>query len=157
MSPKFEGGVSRIALEKSQQRFREDYDGSQPLDFPPYEALAQHLSTPRSLRQFKTDTAFANHFQASRMTVYRWKHDPDVIQRALWLSASARLVGQVAVRVEWSTIVQKALAQAKAGNLNAMKFCESIAWANYSQPEQLAFFENLFDLVEKDESPEGGE
>jgi hypothetical protein len=91
------------------------------------------------------------------MTIYRWKHEADVMQRALWLSMTNKIAGDLAIRVEWPEIAKKAVELAKSGNVNAMKFCLSIAWPNNGQAEQLIAIENLFDAVDLDDTPKGGE
>jgi hypothetical protein len=44
------------------------YDPTKPLDPPEDEAIAQYLSTPKSIREFKSFSELARHFNISRMT-----------------------------------------------------------------------------------------
>ena len=152
---------SNVARSRSRDRSRqqdpEELDGSQPLGFPAHEALAQHLSSPKSVRQFKSDSDLAAHFKITRMTVFRWKREPDVIERALWLSMKNKLAGELIVRVEWPEIVERAVAMAKGGNVRAMEFCFKLAWPNNAQIDDSIEIDSLFAAAEMDEPQEGGE
>jgi hypothetical protein len=61
------------------------------------------------------------------MSIYRWKQDPDVIQRAHWLSTCNKLAGDLVAYREWPEIVETAAEMAKGGNIGAMNFCAAIA------------------------------
>ena len=52
-------------------------DKTKPLDLPEDEAIAQYLATPKSIREFKSMTDLAMHFNISRMTVHRRTKDLD--------------------------------------------------------------------------------
>lgn len=106
----------------------ENYDGHQPLEYPGHEAVAQYLASPRMLREFKSDRHLAKHFRVSRMTICRWKHDPDVIQRAHFLSEINQKVGDLLARQEWPRIMQMAVKNALEGDLQSIRFCESRAF-----------------------------
>jgi len=107
----------------------ETYDGSSPLEYPGHEAVAQYLAAPKSLRELKSDTDVADYFQVTRMTIFRWKRDPDVIRRAHWLTRFNEMVGDIAARREWAEIVKKVIDNALNGDLQAVKFCELRAWS----------------------------
>jgi len=111
----------------ARKNHRENYNGHEPLEYPAYEALAQHLTTAKSLREFKSDNDLAEHFHVQRMTVFRWKKDPDVILRVNWLATCNRLAGDLVVLREWAEIVETATEMAKGGNIGAMNFCAAIA------------------------------
>jgi hypothetical protein len=105
----------------------EKYDGHQPLEYPGLEAVAQHLATPKSLREFKSDSDLAKHFHVTRMTVLRAKKDIDVIKRAHWLSMRNILIGDVVVRREFPSIAEEVTEMAKERNIAAMKLCIELA------------------------------
>jgi hypothetical protein len=107
---------------------RENFDGSQPLDYPGHEAVAQFLAAPKQFRRFKSVTALAKHFDVSRMTVYRWAQDLDVARRVDWLSSRNRVLGDFLPRREWAGIVQAQVAAALAGDIRAAIFCLNRAW-----------------------------
>jgi hypothetical protein len=115
---------------------RGKYDGRSPLNYPGHEAVAQYLAAPKSLREFRSDMDLAKHFQVTRMTIYRWKNDVDVMQRAYWLSMRNQMAGDLVARREWPQIMEKAVEMAKRGDVHAMKFCESRAWAEDLRVEQ---------------------
>src|SRR5215510_4645250 len=79
----------------------DSYDGSEPLDYPGHEAVAQFLAASPADQPFKSLSVLAADFNVTRMTVHRWKHDRDVLRRARWLSMSNALAGDLAVRREW--------------------------------------------------------
>ena len=106
----------------------EKYDGHQPLEYPGFEAVAQHLATPKSLREYISDSDLAKHFHVSRMTIHRAKKDIDVIKRAHWLSMRNKLAGDLVVRREYPSIMEKAAEIAEEGNVKAMEFCAKQAW-----------------------------
>jgi hypothetical protein len=114
----------------------EKCDGHEPLEYPGHEAVAQYLAAPKSLREFKSDSDLAKHFHVSRMTICRWRHDPDVIQRAHFLSGFNEMAGDLLARQEWPRIMQKVVQKAINGDLQSIKFCESRAWPNELRVEQ---------------------
>src|ERR1019366_3564430 len=61
------------------QRHGGKYDGQSPLEYSGHEAVAGFLAFPTSIREFKSVKDLARHFHVTRMTIYRWGHDPDVI------------------------------------------------------------------------------
>jgi hypothetical protein len=70
------------------------------------------------------------------MTIYRWKQDSDVIQRARWLSTQNEVAGDLVARREWTRIMEAAAKLAISGNVAAMKFSESRAWRKGVRVEQ---------------------
>lgn len=115
---------------------RQDYDGHEPLEYPGHEAVAQYLASPKSIREFKSDNHLAKHFRVSRMTICRWKHDPDVIRRAHYLSEINQMVGDLHARREWPRIMQMAVQKALEGDLPSIRFCESRAYPKELQIQQ---------------------
>jgi hypothetical protein len=141
------------------QKRREKYDAREPLDYPGHEAVAQFLATPKSDREFKSLTALANHFHVTRMTVHRWKQDIEVMQRAHWLSMRNQMAGDLVARSEWPQIMETAVQLAKAGDVQAMKFCESRAWPDelrveHSQLSATVSVKDLFGVDKRDEQEE---
>jgi hypothetical protein len=104
------------------------FDRTKPLDSPEDEAIAQYLATPKSIREFKSITELAAHFKISRMTVYRWTKDPEVLQRAEWLLTHHRLAGDLIARLHWERIVAGQVKAAIAGDTKAAQFCKEQAW-----------------------------
>jgi hypothetical protein len=98
--------------------------------------VAQYLVAPKSLREFKSDNDLAKHFGVARNTVQRWKHHPDVNKRVHWLSNRYRLAGDLLVRINWPQIMQKLVEKAIKGDMQAIKFCEEIAWRQEKQSEK---------------------
>jgi len=103
-------------------------DCTKPLNSPEDEAIAEYLTTPKSIRQFKSFIELAKHFNISRMTVYRRSKDSSVLQRAEWLLSQHKLAGLVAVRRNWARIVAGQVKAAIAGDTKAAKFCKECAW-----------------------------
>ncbi len=157
-SLKEHSGKIRFGASDGPRRKRKGkYDGSSPLIYLGHETVAQHLALPKSLRKFKSDGDIAKHFSVERMTVYRWKKDPDVIQRAYFLSIHNQMVGDLRARRAWPRIMQKAVEMASKGDLQAIKFCESRAWAEKPRVEQSqlcasVLIEDLFGPGEDDEA-----
>ena len=118
------------------QKRRDRYDGREPLEYPGHEAVAQYLAAPKSLREFKSDSHLAKYFRVSRMTVCRWKHDPDVIKRAHFLSEINQMVGDLLARQEWPRIMQTAVQKALEGDLQSIRFCESRAYPKELRVQQ---------------------
>lgn len=119
---------TRYGAPDGPRKRRENYHEWDPLDFPGHEALAHFLATPKTEREFKSLTALAKHFEISRMTIHRWKKDPDVLRRAEWLAKENKLAGDLVARREWQCIVEAQVAAAKRGNTAAAKFLERRAW-----------------------------
>jgi hypothetical protein len=69
----------------TRRKRKQEYDGTTPLECPELEAVAEFLVTPKPIREVKTFTALAKNFGVSRMTVYRWTKDEDVLKRAAHL------------------------------------------------------------------------
>lgn len=114
----------------------ENYNGHTPIEWPGLEAVAQYLAAPKPLREFKSDNDLAKHFHVTRMTIYRWKHHPDVVKRVYWIASNYRLVGDLMVRINWPQITQKVYEEAMDGNIAAAKFCEEIAWRQEKRQEK---------------------
>ena len=114
--------------EGPRKRRKKNYDGSQPLDYPAHEAIAQFLATPKQFRQFKSTAVLAKHFNVSRMTIYRWAQDIDVVKRAEWLSRGNMVLGDFIACREWPSIVRAQVAAALAGDTRAAIFCQNRAW-----------------------------
>jgi hypothetical protein len=103
-------------------------DCTKPLNSPEDEAIAEYLSTPKSIRQFKSFIELAEHFNISRMTVYRRSKDLRVLKRAEWLLSPHKLAGDLAVHRNWARIVAGQVKAALAGDTRAAKFCKECAW-----------------------------
>jgi hypothetical protein len=114
----------------------EKYDGQSPLEYPGHEAVANFLALPKSIRQFRSVKDLAKHFHVTRMTINRWGHDPDVIQRAHFLSEINQMAGDLLARQEWPRIMQTAVQRAIEGDLQSIKFCESRAYPKELRVEQ---------------------
>jgi len=114
------------------KRSRTNYDGSQPLDDPGHEAVAQFFSAPKHCRRFKSSTALAEHFRVSRMTIYRWAQDLDVVKRTEWLATRNTVFGDFLARREWLGIVEAQVAAALAGSTRAAIFCQNRAFPERS-------------------------
>lgn len=104
---------------------------TKPLDSPEDEAIAQYLTTPKSIREFKSLTDLAKHFGISRMTVYRRTKDLIVLQRAEWLLAHHRLAGDLIARLNWERIMAGQVKAAAAGDTKAAQFCKERAWPEF--------------------------
>jgi hypothetical protein len=111
---------------------REDYDGSAPLDDPADEAIARFFAAPRQFRQFPSVAALAEHFEVSRVTVYRWAEAVDVALRIKWLLRQSMLLGDLIACREWHGIVQAQVDAALAGDTRAAIFCLNRAWHQQS-------------------------
>ena len=123
------------------------------------EALAQFLAASRSLREFKSYSALANYFHMSRMTIYRWTLEVEVMQRAYSLSMRNEIVGDLEARRAWPEIMQKQVANGKGGDLDAARFCESRAWRPNPRVEQshLSVSVSTMDLFGTSESDKAEE
>jgi hypothetical protein len=115
---------------------RENFDGSKPLEFFGHEVLAQHLGSPKFLRKLKSGTDLAKSLRVCRLTIFRWKQDPDVIQRAYFLSEINQIAGDLLARQAWPEIMQKAVQKAIEGDLQSIRFCESRAFPKKLHVEQ---------------------
>src|SRR5229473_189332 len=104
------------------------YDRTKPLDSPEDEAIAQYLSTPKSIREFKSFGELAKHFNISRMTAYRRSKDSSILQRVEWLLMSHKLAGDLIARLSWERIVAGQVKAAVAGDTKAAQFCKERAW-----------------------------
>jgi HTH domain len=86
---------------------RKDSDGTEPLDDPASEAIAQFFAAPRQFRKFDSAKALAENLGVSRMTVYRRAEDADVVRRMEWLLRKSMRSGDlIACRVArhcWGT------------------------------------------------------
>ena len=105
-----------------------EYDGTEPLDDPADEAIAQFLAAPEEFRQFKSVSALAKHFNLSRMTVYRRKENVDVVERIKWLLEKSMLFGDLIACREWASIVKAQVKAALGGDTRAALFCQNRAW-----------------------------
>jgi hypothetical protein len=121
----------------SQKRKRK-FDKSKPLDSPEDEAIAQYLATPKSVRDFKSRTDLARHFNISRMTVHRRTKELSVLQRVEWLLQHHMLAGDLIPRLHWERIMAGQVRAAAAGDTKAAQFCKERAW-----PEEPAVFDML--------------
>jgi hypothetical protein len=130
------------------------YDGREPLEYPGHEATAQFLATPESEREFDSITALAKHFDVSRMTVYRWTQDIDVLRRAEWLSMQNRVTGRLIIRRAWPKMMAKLADDAIGGHVQATKLCADYAWPEDKQREKSglskASLEEVLERVERD-------
>ena len=104
------------------------FNRTKPLDSPEEEAIAQYLATPKSIREFKSHTDLAQHFNISRMTVYRRTKDLRVLQRVEWLLQHHRLAGDLIARLHWERIMAGQVKAAVAGDTKAAQFCRERAW-----------------------------
>jgi hypothetical protein len=128
---------------RSRKSRSENYDGHQPLEYSGLEAVAWHLATPKSLREFKSDSDLARHFHVARITIHRTKKDIDVIKRAHWLSMRNKLAGDLILRCEYPSIIEKVVELAKKGNIKAMDFCADPAFPSYQKLSQSLNVEEL--------------
>src|SRR6202521_5293005 len=137
----------------------EKHDGSEALEHPGREALAQFLAAPRLLREFKSYSRLADCFHVSRMTIYRWTLEVEVMQRANVLSMRNEIAGDLEARRAWTEIMQKQVANAKGGDLDAARFCESRAWRPNPRVEQshLSASVSIMDLFGTNQDDEAEE
>ena len=115
-----------------ERRRERNYDGSRPLRWPELEAVAQFLATPKHLREFKTFTDVAKHFEVSRMTIYRWSRHVDVLTRVGYLLSQNELKGDLVARLHWERIVTGQVRAAIKGDTTAANFCQKRAWPSSS-------------------------
>ena len=124
--PEAQSGKTRLGAPDGPRQNRGSSDRRKPLELPGHEAVAQFLATQKSLREFKTVTALAKHFNITTKTIYCWMKDDNVMRRADWLSMHNILIDNVAIRCEYPLIAAKMVAMALAGNIPAMKLCADI-------------------------------
>ncbi|ERR1700722_709430 len=115
--------ISYGAPSGPRKKLQANYDGREPLEFPGHEAAALFLAFPEALREFKSIAALARHFNITRVTVYRWLRDFDVMKRADYLSLQNKIAGNLIARREYVPIMERAAEMAKGGNIKAMEFC----------------------------------
>ena len=107
---------------------KREFDRTSPLDLPEDEAIAQYLATPKSIREFKSFSELAKHFNISRMTVYRRSKDSNILQRVEWLLTQHKLAGDLIARLNWGRIVAGQVKAAVSGDTKAAQFCKDCAW-----------------------------
>jgi hypothetical protein len=120
-------------LTKQRRRF----DKTKPLNSPEDEAIAQYLATPKSIREFKSFSELAAHFNISRMTVYRRSKDSSILERVEWLLTHHKLAGDLIARLNWGRIVAGQVKAAAAGDTKAAIFCKERAWPDEGGPFDL--------------------
>jgi hypothetical protein len=113
------------------------FDKTKPLDSPEDEAIAQYLATPKSIREFKSFSELAMHFNISRMTVYRRSKDSSILERVEWLLTHHKLAGDLIARLNWDRIVAGQVRAAVAGDTKAAIFCKERAWPEIESPFDL--------------------
>ena len=152
------------------RRRSEKYDGQSPLEYPGHEAVAHFLASPKSIRQFKSANDLAKHYDVSRMTIFRWAHDPNVLRRAYFLSDVNQMAGDLIARQESPRMMQTAVQKAIKGDLQFIKFCLSRAYPSPLRVDQshlsaTVSIQDLFgtgegedpeELPDKDGESEGG-
>jgi hypothetical protein len=111
---------------------RTDRDGSERLDDPAHEAIAQFFATPLQFRRFKSVRALAEHFGVSRMTIYRRAENVDVVQRIKWLLERSMHFGDLIACREWAGIMKAQVQAALSGDTRAAIFCQNRAWRQSS-------------------------
>ncbi len=116
---------------------RRRFDKTKPLNSPEDEAIAQYLATPKSIREFKSFSELATHFNISRMTVYRRSKDSSILERVEWLLAHHKLAGDLIARLNWGRIVAGQVRAAVAGDTKAAIFCKERAWPEIESPFDL--------------------
>lgn len=102
-------------------------DGSEPLAHSGFEAVAEYLSTPKSIREVKSVTALAAQLRVARLTVYRWTKNREVLRRAKWLTSGDVKLGAIIARRELPEIVEMMAAKAKSGDVRAAKLLFQVA------------------------------
>jgi hypothetical protein len=112
---------------------RQYYDGREPLEFPGHEATAWFLGLPERLKEYRSVAALARHFNVTRVTVYRWMQDSDVLKRADSISMQNKIAGNLVARREYISIIERAVELAKEGNIKAMEFCADRAFPEDNQ------------------------
>jgi hypothetical protein len=122
----FDESLASIPLKDVLARYSREQeltsDGSQPLVRAGHEALAQFLTTPRSMREFLNIRCLARHFEVRERTIRNWARRGDVLQRAMWLSRGNLLLAILIARRELPGGVERMAQDAKAGSIQAAKF-----------------------------------
>jgi len=113
------------------RKYKRKFNKKKPLDSPVDEAIAEYLTTPKSIRQFKSFNELATHFNVCRMTVYRRTKDLEVLQRIEWLLTQHKFAGDLIARRHWGRIMAGQVKAAIGGDTKAAQFCKEVAW-----PEQ---------------------
>lgn len=121
-----------ISPARPSRKRKRKFDKTKPLDSPEDEAIAQYLATPKSVRDFKSQTDLATHFNVSRMTIYRRSKELSVLQRAEWLLQHHMLAGDLIPRLHWERIMAGQVRAAAAGDTRAAQFCKERAWPDDS-------------------------
>src|SRR5579863_2550485 len=121
-------------LYRARQKRGEFYDGTAPVEYPELEAVAEFLATPKAIREIKTFTDLAKHLNVSRMTIYRWTQDEDVLRRAEYLLSQNKLKGDLVARLHWSRIVMAQVRAAIKGDTKAAEFCQKHTWDRNTLP-----------------------
>jgi hypothetical protein len=103
------------------------HDKSKEFASPLDEALALHLAVPRSVREFRSFSDLAQHFNVSRMTCYRRKN-PVLLERVAWLLSENRFAGNLLIRQNWELIIRGQVRAAIAGSPRAADFCRQEGW-----------------------------
>jgi hypothetical protein len=116
------------------RRRKRKYNPKKPLNAPADEGIAQFLSTPRSIREFKSFNELAKHFNISRMTAYRRSKDLSVLLRVEWLVMHHKLAGDLIARLSWARIVAGQVKAAVSGDTKAAQFCKERAWPEEEHP-----------------------
>ena len=127
-----------ISPTQPSRKRKRTFDRTKPLDSLDDEAIAQYLATPKSVRDFKSLTDLARHFNVARMTVYRRTKELNVLQRAEWLLQHHMLAGDLIASLHWERIMAGQVRAAAAGDTKAAQFCKERAW-----PEDPAGFDVL--------------
>ena len=116
---------------------RRRFDKTKPLNSPEDEAIAQYLATPKSIREFKSFSELATHFNISRMTAYRRSKDSSILERVEWLLTHHKLAGDLIARLNWGRIVAGQVRAAVGGDTKAAIFCKERAWPEIESPFDL--------------------
>jgi hypothetical protein len=117
-------------------KHRAYHDSREPLEFPGHEAAAWFLAVPKELRNFKSITALAKHFNVTRMTVYRWTQDIDVLKRAESLSEFNKITAKLVIRRASVELAEKLVEMGMGGDITAIKECMHIALREDKQTEK---------------------
>ena len=116
----------------SELREEEDYDGTKPLRHPALEIVAQFFAAPSQFRQFSSVASLAEYLTVSRMTIYRWVKDINVVVRIEWLLRRSMRSGDLIAAREWRAIMEAQVRAALAGDTRAAEFCLKRAWRQTS-------------------------
>ncbi len=134
-------------MARQAERIRSETNhASEPLASEAREALAQFLSTPVPMREFRSITSIAKHYKVSRMSVYRWKRDSAVLQRVEILSKRNWLPGVLLARLNFESTVRAQIKKAIRGDTKAARYVHEIAWIE-APPETAARQEVTIQVV----------